>query len=271
MISMHAPSPILSIVIPCYNEERTLALCVTKLFQACGCKMLIEIIIVDDASTDGSLSEAKHLAQQDQRVRVVTHAKNQGKGAALRHGFAEATGKYVVVQDADLEYDPHDIPALIEPLIHDQADVVIGSRFLSGGAHRVLYFWHSIANRILTLLSNAFTDLNLSDIESCYKVFRREVIQSIDLKEDRFGFEPEVIAKVALQGLRIYEMGISYHGRTYQDGKKIRASDGLRALYCILRYNAPSRRFPVRAMYFALVAMILLGGTALFAFLIVRA
>jgi dolichol-phosphate mannosyltransferase len=245
-------SPALSVVIPCYNEESTLARCVERVIQTCGSRMEIEIIIVDDASRDGSASVADRLASTDSHVRVLRHATNSGKGAALRTGFAHARGDFVAIQDADLEYDPADLPALVEPLISGQADVVIGSRFTSGGAHRVLYFWHSIANRVLTLVSNAFTDLNLTDIESCYKVFRREVIQGVVIRENRFGFEPEIVAKVALRGLRIYEMGISYHGRTYEEGKKITAADGLRALYCILRYNLPSTRPPVRALYIAL-------------------
>ncbi len=249
--------PALTVVIPCYNEERTLAQCVEKVMRSCRASMEIEVIIVDDGSSDGSHDAARKLAGNDPCVRVFRHESNRGKGAALRTGIHQATGDFVAVQDADLEYDPRDLPALLEPLIQGRADVVIGSRFVSGGAHRVLYFWHSVANRMLTLLSNAFTDLNLTDIESCYKVFRREVIQSIDIREDRFGFEPEIVAKVALRGLRIYELGISYHGRTYEEGKKITAADGLRALYCILRYNLPSNRPPVRAMYLALSAGIL--------------
>lgn len=250
----------LSVIIPCFNEINTLAACVANVIASCEAKADLEIIIVDDASTDDSLAEAKRLAGADPRVRVVGQATNRGKGAALRRGFQLATGNFVVVQDADLEYDPRDIPELLGPLISGRADVVIGSRFLSGGAHRVLYFWHSVANRFLTLLSNAFSDLNLTDIESCYKVFRREVIQGLHLEEDRFGFEPEVVAKVALQGHRIYEMGISYHGRTYEEGKKIKATDGLRAIFCILRYNLPSQRPPVRLMY-GMLAAGFLGGT----------
>ncbi|MEZ5371313.1 MAG: glycosyltransferase family 2 protein [Microthrixaceae bacterium] len=173
----------------------------------------------------------------DPRVQVFDQGRNQGKGAALRRGFAEATAEFVVVQDADLEYDPAEFGVLLEPLLDGRADVVYGSRFLAGGPHRVLYYWHSVGNRFLTTLSNMFTNLNLTDMETCYKVFRREVIQSIDIEEDRFGFEPEITAKVSSAGLRIYETGISYSGRTYDEGKKIGWRDGVRALQCIIRYS----------------------------------
>jgi len=176
-------------------------------------------------------------------VRVVMHDRNQGKGAALRTGFAHATSDYVIVQDADLEYDPNEFSDLLPPILDDKADVVFGSRFLSGRPHRVLYFWHSMGNRLLTLVSNMFTGLNLSDMETCYKLFRREVIESITIEEDRFGFEPEITAKVAKGGWRIYEVGISYSGRTYADGKKIGRRDAARALYCIVRYSRLGDRF----------------------------
>ena len=229
----------LSVVIPCYNEESTLESCVQKVMQMATEDLKLELIIINDASSDKSLAIAHSLADQYPIIKVLNHEVNQGKGAALRTGFKHATGDFVVVQDADLEYDPMEIPGLLKPLIEGKADVVLGSRFLSGGTHRVLYFWHSLGNKFLTLLSNMFTDLNLTDMETCYKVFKREVIQSIDIKENRFGFEPEIVAKVAQRRLRIFEMGISYFGRTYEEGKKIGWKDGVRALYCIFRYNAP--------------------------------
>jgi glycosyltransferase involved in cell wall biosynthesis len=174
---------------------------------------------------------------ENAKVRVVLHEVNQGKGAALRTGFKHATSEYVIVQDADLEYDPSEYPLVLEPLLDDRADVVFGSRFLSGRPHRVLYFWHSLGNKFLTLMSNMFTDLNLTDMETCYKCFRREVIQSITIEENRFGFEPEITAKLAKSRVRIYEVGISYSGRTYDEGKKIGWRDGVRAVYCIVRYS----------------------------------
>jgi glycosyltransferase involved in cell wall biosynthesis len=219
--------------------------------------LFLELIIINDASSDNSLSIAHQLAEQYGNIKVLNHQVNQGKGAALRTGFKHATGDFVVVQDADLEYDPLEIPSLLKPLMDDKADVVLGSRFLSGGTHRVLYFWHSLGNKFLTLLSNMFTDLNLTDMETCYKVFKREVIQSIDIKENRFGFEPEIVAKVAQRRLRIFEMGISYFGRTYEEGKKIGWKDGFRALYCIFRYNAHKAPVPIQFMIYLFV-----GATA---------
>ena len=247
----------LSLVIPCYNEEKTLETCIENVRQLAGEQLLIEIIIVDDASADNSLAIAKELAGKYPEIKVFGHQKNQGKGAALRTGFKEATGDFVVVQDADLEYDPQEIIQLLEPLIADKADVVLGSRFLSSGVHRVLYFWHSVGNKFLTLLSNMFTDLNLTDMETCYKVFRREVIQNIEIEENRFGFEPEIIAKVAQKRLRIFEMGISYFGRTYEEGKKIGWRDGFRALYCIFRYNAHKAPMPIQLLIYLFI-----GGSA---------
>ncbi|MBN1961840.1 MAG: bifunctional glycosyltransferase family 2/GtrA family protein [Deltaproteobacteria bacterium] len=247
----------LSIVIPCYNEERTLAKCVETVLRIADASLALELIIVDDCSTDNSLSIAHSLAHQYTEIKILHHTKNQGKGAALRTGFQGATGDFVAVQDADLEYDPFDLKRLLTPLIEDKADVVLGSRFLSGGAHRVLYFWHSLGNRFLTLLSNMFTDLNLTDMETCYKVFKREVIQAIDIRENRFGFEPEIIAKIAAKRLRIYEMGVSYYGRTYQEGKKIGVKDGFRALYCIFRYNASHAPLPIQFLLYLFV-----GGLA---------
>jgi dolichol-phosphate mannosyltransferase len=242
-----------SVVIPCYNEEETLRNCVQRLLNIVDDRLSLEIIIVDDCSIDKSLSIARDLEKNHTQVTVLRHQKNMGKGAALRSGFAIAKGDFVAVHDADLEYDPLDLKKMLKPLVNGDADVVLGSRFLSSGAHRVLYFWHYMGNRLLTLLSNIFTDLNLSDMEACYKVFRRDVIQKIKIEEDRFGFEPEIVAKVAQMRLRIYEMGISYHGRTYDEGKKIRAKDGLRALYCIFHYNAHRAPMPVQFLLYLLI------------------
>ena len=228
----------LSIVIPVYNEVSTLE----ELLAAVKASPIPdkEIILVDDFSTDGTreLIESKLASEVD---RIVYQPRNFGKGAALRAGFAEATGDIVLIQDADLEYDPQQYPALIEPIVSDRADVVYGSRFAGGGAHRVVYFWHYCGNRFLTLLSNMCTNINLTDMETCYKVFRREIIQSIDIKENRFGFEPEITAKLARMRVRIYEIGITYYGRTYDEGKKIGWKDGVKAIYCILKYNLFTR------------------------------
>lgn len=224
----------LSVVIPCYNERTTLGPLLDRV-RACGVGDL-EIVVVDDCSTDGT-RELLREGLEKQADRVLYHDRNQGKGAALRTGFAAATGEIVLVQDADLEYDPREYPRLLRPILDGQADVVFGSRFTGGEAHRVLYFWHYLGNRFLTLLSNAMTNLNLTDMEVCYKVFRREVIARIRIEEDRFGFEPEITAKVARQGCRVYEVGISYSGRTYGEGKKIGWRDGVRAVWCILKYN----------------------------------
>lgn len=224
--------PCLAVIIPCYNEEKTIAQLVSLVLKS---PVVAEVIVVDDGSSDGSPTSLATLS--DPRLKVVVHGKNQGKGAALRTGFALATADYVVVQDADLEYDPAEYPLLLEPLLDDRADVVFGSRFLSGRPHRVLYFWHSMGNKFLTLLSNMFTDLNLTDMETCYKCFKREVIQNIDIEENRFGFEPEITAKLSRKKLRIFEVGISYSGRTYDEGKKINWKDGVRAVYCIVKYS----------------------------------
>lgn len=227
----------LSVVIPCYNEEKTLERCVERVLKISDEFLHLEIIIIDDCSTDGSLSIARGLENKDSRIIVIQQDKNQGKGAALRTGFRKATGDFIAIQDADLEYNPTDLLRLLEPLVSNDADVVFGSRFLPYGPHRVLFFWHYLGNRFLTLISNMFTNLNLTDIEVCYKVFRREVLQKINLEENRFGFEPEITAKVARMGCRIYEVGISYYGRTYEEGKKIGWKDGFSALWCILKYN----------------------------------
>ena len=224
---------ILSVIIPCFNEVKTLNELLAAV-KECGVEDL-EIIIVDDCSTDGTRDLLKNL--NDDTIKVLYHDFNKGKGAALRTGFKSATGDICIVQDADLEYDPKEFPLLLDPIIKNKADVVFGSRFQSGRPHRVVYFWHRIGNGVLTLLSNFFTDLNLSDMETCYKAFRTEVIKSIDIKENRFGFEPEITAKISKMDLRIYEVGISYYGRTYDEGKKIGWKDGVRAIYCILKYN----------------------------------
>jgi dolichol-phosphate mannosyltransferase len=244
---------VLSLVIPCYNEEKTLETCVDRVLAISDDTLDLELIIVDDHSKDRSLAVARELAERHPQIVVLHHEKNQGKGAALRTGIARASGDYVAIQDADLEYDPMDLKRLLIPLRAGDADAVLGSRFLSTGHHRVLYFWHSLGNRFLTLLSNMLTDLNLTDMETCYKVFRREVIQNITIEENRFGFEPEVVAKLAQLRLRIYEMGISYRGRTYAEGKKIGARDGFRALYCILKYNLHKAPWIVQFFFYTLI------------------
>jgi glycosyltransferase involved in cell wall biosynthesis len=255
-MAVHDPNPkpvVLSVVVPCYNEEKTLASCVEKLLEIEDQSLGLELIIVNDCSTDRSLDVANGLKQKHPRIGVLSHARNQGKGAALRTGISHATGDFVAIQDADLEYSPADLKRLVALLAEGEADVVLGSRFLSGGSHRVLYFWHSLGNQFLTFLSNMLTDLNLSDMETCYKVFRREIIQSITIEENRFGFEPEVVAKMAQMRLRIYEMGISYHGRTYAEGKKIGINDGWRALYCILKYNLHRVPWPIQFAFYILI------------------
>ena len=239
--------PCLSVVIPCYNEERTLAEVASRVLRS---PFTREVLIVDDGSTDGTLAVARSI--DDPRVRVLSQGRNQGKGAALRRGFADATSAYVIVQDADLEYDPADYPLVLAPLLDGSADVVFGSRFHTAAPHRVLYYWHSVGNKVLTTVSNMFTNLNLTDMETCYKAFRRDVLASFVIEEDRFGFEPEVTAKVAQGGWRVYEVGVSYHGRTYAEGKKINWKDGVRAMWCIARYSRPGvalsrRRRPVAA------------------------
>ena len=243
----------LSVVIPCYNEQATLEKCVERVLAIENERVRLELVIVDDCSTDLSVEVATSLAQKHPQIRLVRHDVNQGKGAALRTGFQEVSGDYVAVQDADLEYDPRDLLRLIEPLEDDHADVVYGSRFLSGGTHRVLYFWHSMGNRFLTFMSNMMTDLNLTDMETCYKVFKREIIQGIEIKENRFGFEPEITAKIAHLRLRVYEMGISYHGRTYEEGKKIGWRDGVRAIYCVFRYNAHKAPAPIQFLIYLMI------------------
>jgi glycosyltransferase involved in cell wall biosynthesis len=237
------PFACLTVVMPAYNEEATLEACAVRVLAS---PWTAELVIVDDGSSDATAAVAAKLCESDARVQFFRQPHNMGKGAALRRGFSEATAEYVVVQDADLEYDPAEYSAVLSPLLDGRADVVFGSRFLAGRPHRVLYFWHSVGNRFLTLLSNMFTNLNLTDMETCYKAFRREVIQSIEIEEDRFGFEPEVTAKVAAAGWIVYEVGISYSGRTYDEGKKIGWRDGVRALLCIIRYSPLGQRFRSR-------------------------
>ena len=224
----------ISIVIPCYNEAETIETIVEAVLAVPLSNR--EIIIVDDCSTDGTkevlYKKINHLVDK-----IIYQKINQGKGSALRTGFANASGEIVIIQDADLEYNPQEYPVLLQPILDGKADVVFGSRFQGSQPHRVLYFWHYMGNRVLTLLSNMFTNLNLTDMETCYKVFRKEVLQQIEIKENRFGVEPELTAKIAKLGCRIYEVGISYSGRTYSEGKKINWKDGVRAIWCILKYN----------------------------------
>ena len=231
------PSGTLSIVIPAYNEEATIEKIVETVRSVDLGGIGREIIIVDDCSTDGTRERIEKMLPDTPDVRLIRHEVNQGKGAALRTGIAAATGDWVIVQDADLEYDPHEYHLLLDPILRGKADVVYGSRFLGGGAHRVVYYWHYMGNRFLTTLSNMFTNINLTDMETCYKLFKREIIQSITIEENRFGFEPEITAKIARMKCRIYEVGISYYGRTYEEGKKIGWRDGFRAIWCILKYN----------------------------------
>ncbi len=229
----------LSVVIPVYNERGTVREIIDRVQRV---QLSKEIIIIDDGSTDGTREELARIEREHPNVKVVLQPRNLGKGRALRIGFQTARGEYVIVQDADLEYDPQDYHKLIKPLESGVADAVYGSRFITTEEHRVLYFWHSVGNKVLTLLSNMFTDLNLTDMETCYKVFRRELIQSIELEEDRFGFEPEITCKLSRLRARIYEVGIAYYGRTYEEGKKIGLRDGFRALWCIVKYRVKPLR-----------------------------
>lgn len=252
---MHGDKRIFSVIVPAYNEEKTILTILKKLNALDINGIELDIIIVDDCSCDNTvalLNKNAHLFST-----LKQHAKNQGKGAAIRTGFSAATGDYVAIQDADLEYNPSELVKMVQLIDQGDADVVLGSRFLSSSEHRVLYFWHYLGNKALTLLSNIFSDLNVSDMETCYKVFRRDKIADLTIEEDRFGFEPEIVAKIAGKKLRIYECGISYHGRTYEEGKKIGLKDAFRALYCIVKYNGPHMNF---------VAAILLNIVLILAF-----
>ena len=229
----HNKGILLSVIVPCFNEIKTINLVINKIKESPVLNK--EIIIVDDFSSDGSREYLANL--KDEMITVIFHKKNKGKGAAINTGIKYATGKIIIIQDADLEYDPNEYPSLIKPIIDNKADIVYGSRFKGGQPHRIVYFWHRVGNGLLTLLSNIFTDLNLSDMETCYKTFRSEVIKNITIEENRFGFEPEITAKVSKKDYRIYEVGISYYGRTYREGKKIGWKDGFHAIWCILKYN----------------------------------
>jgi glycosyltransferase involved in cell wall biosynthesis len=232
----------LSIIVPAYNEEQTLRAIIAAVLSVPLAGIDKEVVIVDDGSADGTYAVMESLRDAHPgEIRILRHEVNRGKGAALQTGIQAATGDLVLIQDADLEYDPHEYPRLLAPILDNKADVVFGSRFVGEGPHRVLYFWHSLGNRFLTLLSNMFTNINLTDMETCYKVFRSGIIKSIRIEESRFGFEPEITAKVARTGCRIYEVGISYAGRTYGEGKKIGWRDGFRAIWCILKYNLRPR------------------------------
>lgn len=226
-------NPCLSVIMPVYNERGTVASVIETVLSR---PEVMELIIVNDASTDGTKEELERIETCDPRIKLLHHERNQGKGAALRTGISHATAEIVIIQDADMEYDPAEYPILLGPILKGKADAVFGSRFIGSQEHRVLYFWHSVGNRFLTLLSNMFTNLNLTDMETCYKAVRREILQSVTIEENRFGFEPEITAKLAKKGIRIYEVAVSYHGRTYAEGKKINWKDGFRAIWCILKY-----------------------------------
>ena len=229
---------VLSIIVPAYNEEKTLRQIIDEVMSVQLPNMGKEVILVDDCSKDRTVEVMVELQSKfPNAIKILKHAANKGKGAALQTGILAATGDIIIIQDADLEYDPHEYPKIIRPIMEDKADVVFGSRFMGGEPHRVLFFWHSIGNRFLTLLSNMLTNLNLTDMETCYKAFRADVVKGIEIEENRFGFEPEITAKVARANCRIYEVGISYSGRTYAEGKKIGWRDGVRAVWCILKYN----------------------------------
>jgi glycosyltransferase involved in cell wall biosynthesis len=234
MQSIEIPPRCLGVVIPVYNEEKTLHIIVEKVLAR---PEVGELVMVNDCSSDGTWITMQELAKSDDRIRIFTHEVNQGKGAALRTGFQQIQSDIIIIQDADLEYDPDEYPKLLTPILLGRADVVFGSRFLGSGMHRVLYYWHYLGNQFLTQLSNMFTNLNLTDMETCYKVFKKEVLNKITIQENRFGFEPEITAKVAKLRVPIYEVSISYYGRTYEEGKKIGWRDGVRAIWCIVKYR----------------------------------
>jgi len=234
MKAIDIPAACLGVVMPVYNEEATLHVIVERVLSR---PEVGELVMVDDCSSDGTWKRMEEIAATDPRIRIFSHEVNQGKGAALRTGFEKVSSDIVIIQDADLEYDPDEYPKLLLPILTGKADVVFGSRFLGSGMHRVLYYWHSIGNQFLTLLSNMCTNLNLTDMETCYKVFRREIIEKSTIEEDRFGFEPEITAKIAKLRVPLYEVSISYYGRTYEEGKKIGWKDGVQAIVCILKYN----------------------------------
>jgi len=246
----------LSLVIPCYNEEKTLSPCIKRVLAIAKTDLKLELIIVDDCSTDKSLAVAQELANHHPEINVLQHKNNRGKGGARRTGFAHATGDFLGIQDADMEYDPQDFHTLLQPLLDNKADVVFGSRYLKPDSRRVLYFWHTWMNKTLTFVSNMFTNLDITDMETCYKLFRREIIQRIDLKEDRFGFEPEVTAKISQMRCRVYECAISFTPRTAEEGKKINWKDGVRALYCIFHYSAPSAPLPMQLLIYLFIGAI---------------
>lgn len=264
------PTPCtLSLIVPCYNEELTLTPCLARVLALRSEQLKLEIIIVDDCSSDRSLEVAQALAREHPEIKVLHHKVNQGKGAALRNGFAHATGDFVGIQDADLEYEPMEYLKLLEPLLRDEADVVFGSRYLRPESRKILYFWHSWMNKTLTFVSNMMTNLDISDMETCYKLFRRDIIQSIELKENRFGFEPEVVAKIAQLRCRIWECAITYRPRSYEEGKKIGWKDGARALYCILHYSAHTAPLPMQLLLYLFIGGVsAVGNIVLFSLLL---
>lgn len=258
----------LTLVVPCYNEELTLSHCIERVLDLRSEQLNLEIIIVDDCSTDNSLEVAHALESIHPEIKVLHHTVNQGKGAALRTGFVHATGDFVGIQDADLEYEPLEYKELVKLMLHNEADVVFGSRYLRPQSRKILYFWHSLMNRALTYISNMMTNLDISDMETCYKLFRREIIQSIDLKENRFGFEPEVVAKISQMRCQVWECAISYKPRSFEEGKKINWKDGIRALYCILHYSAHTAPLPMQLLlYFFIGGVSAINNIFLFSLL----